>query len=218
MAFRVLIVEDDPDARSNLRDILDLDGYEVEAAGTAAEAIARDDWDRIGAILLDRRLPDAAPESLLHEFRERAPDAAVLMVTGYADVQGAITAFRLGAADYLLKPIDPNELRMRLGRIAEYRRAREQVRESQQFARSVLDSLAAHIAVLDPSGKIIAVNAAWEAFARKWHAAPLKCGVGANYLEVCRRATGPYSDEAVAAESGIRSVLNRDRAWKVSAR
>jgi signal transduction histidine kinase len=211
VAFRVLVVDDDPDTRSNLRDILELDGYEVTTAGTAAEALARDDWDSFGAILLDRRLPDATPDELLPRIRGLAPDAAVIMVTGYAHLSGAISAFRLGAADYLLKPIDAGELRARLGRIADYRQARTEVRESQEFARSVLDSLAAHIAVIDPTGTIIAVNAAWEAFAREWHSDPERCGVGINYLDVCLSAMGPDSNSAREAERGIRSVLDGER-------
>ena len=93
------------------------------------------------------------------------PTSAVIVVTGHADVDGAIEALRQGAVDYLLKPIDPDELRARLGRIAEHRRLEEAHRESERFARSVLDSLDAHIAVLDDSGTILAVNQAWRDFA-----------------------------------------------------
>src|SRR5438105_861948 len=121
--LHVLVVDDDADTRSNLADILELDGYQVETAGGAAEALARDTWPLLSAIILDRKLPDGSAEELLPRLRELAPQAAVLVVTGYADVQGAVAAIRLGAADYLLKPIDADELRARLGRIAEHRRA-----------------------------------------------------------------------------------------------
>ena len=53
--FCVLVVDDDPDTRENLRDILELDGYHVEAVGSAAEALAPKDWGRCGAIVLDRK-------------------------------------------------------------------------------------------------------------------------------------------------------------------
>jgi signal transduction histidine kinase len=128
--FAVLVVDDDPDTRANLRDILDLDGYAVEEAGTAADALARDDWGRSGAVVLDRQLPDGTAEALLPHLRELAPDAAVIVVTGYADVRGAIAAFRLGAADYVIKPVNPDELRTRLGRLAEHRRDREALRRA----------------------------------------------------------------------------------------
>jgi signal transduction histidine kinase len=126
--LHVLVIEDDPDTRANLRDILELDDYEVEAVGTAAEVLRRRDWSRFAAVILDRRLPDGSAEDLLPQLRRLAPGAGVIIATGYGDVQGAITALRLGAADYILKPINADELRARLGHLAERARAEEQVR------------------------------------------------------------------------------------------
>jgi signal transduction histidine kinase len=139
--FTVLVVDDDTDARLNLCDILELDGYEVEAAGTAAEALARDDWGRYGAVILDRRLPDGTAEDLLPRLCQLAPDAAVVIVTGFADVPATISAFRLGAADYVLKPVNADELRARLGRIAEHRRDRDALRERTEELRATTQQL-----------------------------------------------------------------------------
>jgi signal transduction histidine kinase/ActR/RegA family two-component response regulator len=124
----VLVIEDDPDTRANLRDVLELDDYHVVTVGTAAEALRYPDLSRLTAIILDRRLPDGTAEDLLPRLRQLAPQAAVIIATGYADVQGAITALRLGAADYILKPINADELRARLGHLAERVRAEEQIR------------------------------------------------------------------------------------------
>jgi signal transduction histidine kinase len=63
-----------------------------------------------------------------------APAAQVIIVTGYTEVDGAIFAMRLGAADYILKPINPDELRTRLGHIAQRRKSEEQLRHAQQRA------------------------------------------------------------------------------------
>jgi signal transduction histidine kinase len=139
--FTVLVVDDDPDTRVNLCDILELDGHRVEAVGTAAEALARNDWDRYGAVILDRRLPDGTAEDLLPRLRRLAPDAAVVIVTGFADVPATIAAFRLGAADYVLKPVNADELRARLGRIAEHRRDREALRERTEELRATTQQL-----------------------------------------------------------------------------
>jgi signal transduction histidine kinase len=141
VSFSVLVVDDDPDTQSNFRDILELDGYLVEDAGSAAEALAHDNWTQIGAILLDRRLPDGTAEDLLPRLRDLAPDAAIIVVTGYADVYGAIAAFRLGAVDFALKPIDPDELRSRLRRIAEHRRDREDLRQREDELRAMTQQL-----------------------------------------------------------------------------
>src|SRR5262245_12255094 len=98
--LRVLVVDDDPDTRANLRDSLELDDHRVESAGSVAEVRSRADWSGVSAVLLDRRLPDGTAEDLLPYLRRVAPGAAVLIVTGYADLQGAIAALRQGASDY----------------------------------------------------------------------------------------------------------------------
>jgi signal transduction histidine kinase len=131
---RVLVIDDDPDTRANLRDILELDDYEVVAAGTAADALAGRDWERIGAVILDRVLPDGTSEELLPRLKSLAPQADVLIVTGHSDLQGAIAALRQGAADYLIKPISPDALRASLARIAERQRLQSQLREAQEQA------------------------------------------------------------------------------------
>src|SRR4051794_5287003 len=126
--LHILVIEDDADTRANLRDILELDDHRVESAGSAAEAFARDDWADFSAIILDRKLPDATADELLPRVRRAAPDAAVIIVTGYSDLHGAISALRQEATDYILKPIEPDELRAQLRRVAEYRRTQTALR------------------------------------------------------------------------------------------
>ncbi|HUG92660.1 MAG TPA: ATP-binding protein [Planctomycetaceae bacterium] len=121
----VLVIDDDAGTCRSVQRILRLDGYRVDLAGTAAEALARDNWDEYMAVLLDRRLPDGSAEELLPEIRRRAPEAAVLVVTGFGDLDSSIAALRAGAADYLLKPVEPETLRARIRQLAELRRARD---------------------------------------------------------------------------------------------
>ena len=104
----ILIIEDDADTRDNLRDILELDGFRIEEAATVAEALDRENWSTYATILLDRKLPDGTAADLLPHLKRLAPTADVIVLTGYADVEGAISALRMGAADYLLKPINPD--------------------------------------------------------------------------------------------------------------
>src|SRR5262249_61794759 len=108
--------------RENLRDILELDDYHVEVAATAAEAMKPRDWGSLDAVILDRRLPDGTADELLPRLKQKAPGAGYVVVTGHSDVEGAVAALPLGAADYLLKPINPDALRIRLGRLMEHRR------------------------------------------------------------------------------------------------
>jgi PAS domain S-box-containing protein len=83
----------------------------------------------------------------------------------------------------------------------------EALRKSEALNVSVLGSLAAHIAVLDREGNIIAVNEAWKRFAYENGNDPDTTGVGVNYLEVCRRSQERHDDEAWKALNGIQAVL-----------
>jgi signal transduction histidine kinase len=148
--LRVLVVDDDPDTRSNLCDILELDNFHVETAGTVAEVLTRSDWDGISAILLDRRLPDGSAEDLLPRLRHLAPEAAIVIVTGYADLQDAIAALRQGAADYILKPINADALRASLARLAERRRLTLAKERSETAFRTLVEAAPCLITILRP--------------------------------------------------------------------
>jgi len=139
-AGRVLIIEDDEDTRANLRDLLELDGHTVLEAATAAQGLSIATGGDLLAIILDRRLPDAPPSRVLAELRRIAPEASVIVVTGFADLEGAIAALRLGAADYILKPLNPEALRASLGRVSERLRLEEARHHSEAAFRNLLEA------------------------------------------------------------------------------
>ncbi|HMR62849.1 MAG TPA: PAS domain S-box protein [Anaerolineae bacterium] len=92
--------------------------------------------------------------------------------------------------------------------ITERQQAEKALRQSEEFVRGVLNSLTAHIAVLNNRGDIIAVNQAWRQFARANGASfATEVGVGINYLDLCRRVQGPNLDDAQTALAGIETVL-----------
>src|SRR3954470_11522478 len=76
-----------------------------------------------------------------------------------------------------------------------------------EFFQKTVDCLRAHIAILDESGTIIAVNATWNRFATSNGLAAEFCGPGANYLRSCDQASGDCSDEAKTVANGIRDVI-----------
>ena len=93
---------------------------------------------------------------------------------------------------------------------------REQTIKEKEVQRSrelqqTLDSLSAHIAILDESGEIVAVNDAWRTFAEANGGDSEKVSESANYLQVCDSATGLYSEEAAAFVEGVRAVLSGRR-------
>ena len=151
----ILVIEDDADARDNLRDILELDDHRVTTAASAAEAMGRTDWAKFAAIILDRRLPDATAEQLMPLLKAAAPDAAVIVVTGYADLQGAIAALRQGATDYILKPLAPDLLRTSLRRIVERRQLALAKDRSEAAYRHLVEAAECLIIILRPDHTII---------------------------------------------------------------
>lgn len=160
-----LVVEDDADTRSNLQDILELDEWCVETAESAQQVLQRSDWSSISIVILDRRLSDGNAEELLPIIKQRAPHAATIIVTGYADLDAAIQALRHGAADYLLKPVNPDALRASMARLVEQRRTEEALRQSQQrlqqerdFAERLIETVQTIVLVLDTEHRILRFN------------------------------------------------------------
>ena len=99
-----------------------------------------------------------------------------------------------------------------LGALEREQAAKEEEAQRSQELQQTLDSLSAHIAILDESGEIIAVNGMWRAFAEANGSDPRRVSEGANYLRVCESATGLHAEEATAFAEGIRDVLAGRRA------
>jgi len=134
MSRRILVIEDDRDALSNLCDILELDAYDVVGAENFQDASNRGDWSNYAAILLDRKLPDGTADDFLPRIRAAAPHTAVIVITGSADLQGTIAALRGGAADYLLKPVNADVLRATVERAIRLREIENKLLQSERLA------------------------------------------------------------------------------------
>ena len=108
---RILVVDDDRATRRFFVTTLELAGYECVEAGSAAEALERIDAT-IAAVVLDNRLPDALGVDVLHKLRNRlgATMLPVLLVTGDEELTNSVAGLTAGATDYLLKPVEPDEL------------------------------------------------------------------------------------------------------------
>jgi len=147
-AGRILVIEDDPDARANLRDILELDHHAVETASSIGEALARSSLAEMAVIILDRRLPDGDALGFLPVLRARAPESAMVIVTAFSDLEGAIEALPQGAADYIVKPIDPDTLRIRTEGLMERRRLSLARERSDSIFRNLVEAAECMIVML----------------------------------------------------------------------
>jgi PAS domain S-box-containing protein len=155
VSLDILVVEDDAPTRDNLRDILELDDHRVFLASCAGDVLKGKDCARFAAIILDRRLPDATADQLLPRLKSLAPDAEVIVVTGYSDIQGAIAALRQGASDYLLKPLNADLLRASLRRIAERRRLALAKERSESTFRHLVEAAECMIVILRTDHTIV---------------------------------------------------------------
>jgi DNA-binding NtrC family response regulator len=119
MSATILLVEDDETARSFMVPMLRDAGYEVREAGTLAAAHQAVDRSEADIIILDVELPDGYGPSLLQRVSREQPGLPVIVVTGYGDIDMAVQAMKLGARDFIQKPVDMTRLTQALEKAAE---------------------------------------------------------------------------------------------------
>ena len=125
----ILIVEDDLTFSTMLKTWLGKKGFDVETAGTCAKARKQITSKEFSLILSDLRLPDQDGMQLLTWMRELDINTPFIMMTSYGEIQNAVTAMKLGATDYVKKPVQPDEL---LKKINEALELQTRVKPSQQ--------------------------------------------------------------------------------------
>ena len=106
----ILIVEDDITYGMMLKTWLAKKGFQVTSASSIARAQKQIESGTVDLILSDLRLPDKDGIDLLKWLGERGLQIPLIIMTGYADIQSAVQAMKLGACDYIAKPINPDEL------------------------------------------------------------------------------------------------------------
>ncbi|MEM3828103.1 MAG: response regulator [Conexivisphaerales archaeon] len=103
---RILIVDDDEGIRKALATILEEEGFQVDSAETAKEAIQKTNKGFYNLALIDIRLPDMEGIELLTKMRDTTPKIRKIIITGYPTLQNAIEAVNRGADAYIVKPFD----------------------------------------------------------------------------------------------------------------
>ena len=117
---RVLVVDDEPMVCLALTNWLEEENYfaqAVEDGPQAVKAVREENWD---IVLLDLRMPGMDGMEVLKQVKEIAPQTVVIMMTAYASIPGAVQAMQEGAYDYIVKPLDVDQLTMMLKRIVEH--------------------------------------------------------------------------------------------------
>jgi len=108
---RVFVIDDDPKALKNLRRILEKEGHRVSTFTNPLRALQRLEEEPCDLIISDIKMPYMDGLSLLNRAKSLVPDIGVILITGYASLDGAVEATKLGAYHYLAKPFTPQQVR-----------------------------------------------------------------------------------------------------------
>jgi two-component system, NtrC family, response regulator AtoC len=114
---RILIVDDEEIVRESLSGWLERDGYTVCTAPDGPTAVSRLQAERWSILLVDMKMPGMDGLQVLEQARQLQPEASAVIMTAYATVDTAVSAMKLGAYDYLVKPFDPEELSLMIQKI-----------------------------------------------------------------------------------------------------
>src|SRR5256886_3710402 len=132
---QILVVDDEEDLRKAIVDVLTLDGYEVDQAGSAEEAAEKLSQTAYDVLITDHNLPQKTGVELLEESLVRYPEIIGIVITGYGTVETAVTAIKKGAYNYLTKPFKLVELSIVVRKGLQERR----LRFENQYLRKQLD-------------------------------------------------------------------------------
>ena len=175
-AQSILVVDDDPNLRKTLADILKVKGYQTVVAANGAEAIALAESTPVSLALIDLMLPDMPGIEVMARIKALSPLTEAIILTGHASMETAIEATKQGAYAYLLKPYQMDELLQHIRHGVDHQQAQEEILRLATFPR--LNPSA--VIELDASGEVTYLNPAAErAFpdlGEKEHSHPMLLG------------------------------------------
>jgi DNA-binding NtrC family response regulator len=143
---RILVVDDDQIIVESLVEFLELEDYEATGVVTFAEALQALERKRYQLVITDVNMPETDGFELLRVIKQRYPDIVVIMITGYGTIESAVEAIKLGAYDYMTKPIIDEEIRLVVERALQQQsliRENQSLREALDLRYS-LDSVIGH--------------------------------------------------------------------------
>ena len=124
--MHILIVDDEKNIRTSIKEFFSLEGItsaEAENGLSAQKLLQEEVYD---GVIMDLRMPGLTGLELLTWLKKEGPNVPVVMISAFGDVEDAVHAMKLGAADYLVKPFDPEELLLRINQAVERNRLKRQ--------------------------------------------------------------------------------------------
>lgn len=106
----ILLIDDEASIRNVLRDILELEDYDVDEAKDGIEALAKIRQNKFDVVISDIKMPKMDGMDVLERIQAIAPDVPVIMISGHGNIETAVEAVKKGAFDYISKPLDLNRI------------------------------------------------------------------------------------------------------------
>ncbi len=125
--YSILIIDDEQTQREVLTGYLKKKGYHLLSADSGEEGIRLIKENMVDIVLSDYKMPDKTGMEVLEEVKGINPEISFVMITAYSTVENAVKAMRLGAYDYLSKPVDLDELDMMIEKITEHRNLKSEI-------------------------------------------------------------------------------------------
>jgi two-component system response regulator HydG len=138
---RILVVDDAPNTLEVLQRNLASQGYQVYTSSDVAEAIKILEGTTVDLVITDLKMPKVSGLDLVRYIRENLKDTEVIMITGYATIEGAVRAIKIGAEEYLAKPFTDEELSSAVRKVLDKLQARRAGRDLTQRATRTLGGL-----------------------------------------------------------------------------
>ena len=121
---KILVVDDESTICDSVKKILSRKGFSVDNTLNADDAMEKMKTNKYDLVITDLMMPKTSGMELLEMVKKYYPEIDVLVITGFASVESAVQATKLGALDYIQKPFTPNELNDRIQKAVEFRKNR----------------------------------------------------------------------------------------------
>ncbi|MBI5633895.1 MAG: sigma 54-interacting transcriptional regulator [Nitrospirae bacterium] len=201
MKKKILVIDDEESLRYTFKTFLTDEGYEVATAGTFDEALTHIGGDDIDLVFADILLGDKTGIDLLREIRAKNLTCPVVMVTGFPNLETAAEALRLGAFDYIAKPVTQNALLHAAALALKHKELLDENERIRTNLEAVFRSVSDGIITVDPEMRVIEMNNAAEAI----------CGYSRDSSRNYQIASLPNGCLKICVEALAKTLRNRER-------
>lgn len=155
---KILVVDDEERIRDACTMVLEEQGYDVATADNGELGLKMIEEKHYDVILLDLMMPNLSGLEVLPQLKERHPDTAVIVITGYATVEHSIEAMKKGAFDFIPKPFTPDQLRTIVAKTIKYIEVLQDIQDSTSRLRVMVNRLQDGVMTTDINRRIVLVN------------------------------------------------------------